>query len=598
MESTQSGRVFGALASLFVSSLACAGTATFQMIPNAYSANDMSPDGRYVVGGLNGGHAYIFDTVLNQFTELPAGCEEGLAVSDDGKTVIGNYFDPALNDKVAAIWTQASGVWTSMGSLPTGGSCPGLSSAYELSADGSVAVGLAWIDGCHGTGFRWTQANGMQPLEVLANGANRASVVSANGNIIGGFAQGSFSRTPAIWAANGQGELLDPPNGDALGEVFGMNDSGSIWLGTWNGKAVMWTNGGAVQNQIGAGAMLPGWQGTPMDIANNGTVVGFDFLIGNRRAWIRPGSSGPLVDLKEYLEANGAVVGEEMWLDVCQAISTDATKIVGHTGFVGAWIATITAPSTCPGDIAPAGGDGQVNGSDLGALLGAWGGPGGDLDGDGVTSASDLGILLGSWGACPPASGACCLGGDCSQLSASECAAAGGTYLGDNVPCTLMGCSNNDLCADAIDITDMIDGPIILGDNSTATPPALVGGDPELPAGSPSCQWAGEPQAAHSTVWYKFTAPWLGVVTVSLCDSVPVPFVDSSMTLYSGQCGSLVEIACAEDECGEIPGSFPYYSRLFAEHLTPGATYYICVMNSGGWAGSVPGPFKMTITSP
>jgi len=59
---------------------------------------------------------------------------------------------------------------------------------------------------------------------------------------------------------------------------------------------------------------------------------------------------------------------------------------------------TYAAP--CVGDID---GDGTVNASDLGTLLGAWGNPGGsaDLSGDGLVDASDLGILLGAWGTCP-----------------------------------------------------------------------------------------------------------------------------------------------------------------------------------------------------
>lgn len=45
-------------------------------------------------------------------------------------------------------------------------------------------------------------------------------------------------------------------------------------------------------------------------------------------------------------------------------------------------------------------GDGAVNGSDLGALLGYWGAcPGcpADFDGSGVVDGSDLGALLGAW---------------------------------------------------------------------------------------------------------------------------------------------------------------------------------------------------------
>lgn len=47
-------------------------------------------------------------------------------------------------------------------------------------------------------------------------------------------------------------------------------------------------------------------------------------------------------------------------------------------------------------------GDGAVNGSDLGALLGAWGSSNEefDLDGSGLVDGGDLAVLLGSWGSC------------------------------------------------------------------------------------------------------------------------------------------------------------------------------------------------------
>jgi hypothetical protein len=60
------------------------------------------------------------------------------------------------------------------------------------------------------------------------------------------------------------------------------------------------------------------------------------------------------------------------------------------------------SPNNCPADLD---GDGSVSGSDLGAMLGAWGVCSGacpaDLDGDGSVSGSDLGAMLGAWGACP-----------------------------------------------------------------------------------------------------------------------------------------------------------------------------------------------------
>lgn len=57
----------------------------------------------------------------------------------------------------------------------------------------------------------------------------------------------------------------------------------------------------------------------------------------------------------------------------------------------------------CQGDM---NGDGQVNGSDIGVLLGFWG-PGNplfprtDINLDGRVDGADLGVLLANWGACP-----------------------------------------------------------------------------------------------------------------------------------------------------------------------------------------------------
>lgn len=60
-------------------------------------------------------------------------------------------------------------------------------------------------------------------------------------------------------------------------------------------------------------------------------------------------------------------------------------------------LASPSAP--CAADL---NGDGNVDGADVGALLGGWGASGNaDIDGSGTADAADLAILLGAWGACP-----------------------------------------------------------------------------------------------------------------------------------------------------------------------------------------------------
>ncbi len=382
-------------------------TVIWEQIPGALSANDMSPDGRWIVGELgefSPTGTYLYDTLTDTMLELPPEGLNAKAVSDDGLVVLGDMPDPDDPDPVmgtvAGMWTAATG-WQSLGYLPNALECPSRSDGYELSADGSVAVGLSW-DGCSGRGFVWTEATGMLELESLANGNNRASVVSADGRVAAGFAQGSFSRTPVVWDTTTlAGELLDPPNGDAVGEIHGISDDGMILLGEWATtepwvRACKWTStpDGWVREQIAGGSYLPGWGGNPTDIADNGTIVGYDFNTGNRIAWIQPNGEGDIISLEDYVNDNGGFIPPEEDVQVCQAITPDGRTIIGHTWpMTGGWIVRIYPD--CTGDLD---GDSDTDQADLGILLAAYlTNADGDLDGDGDTDQADLGVLLADY---------------------------------------------------------------------------------------------------------------------------------------------------------------------------------------------------------
>ena len=81
-------------------------------------------------------------------------------------------------------------------------------------------------------------------------------------------------------------------------------------------------------------------------------------------------------------------------------------------------------------------GDGEVDGFDLGLLLGNWGNAGlGDFNCDGMVDGADLGMLLADWGTCP--FGGCCFGyypGYCEDVTEAECDYIGGTFNPDE-PC-------------------------------------------------------------------------------------------------------------------------------------------------------------------
>jgi hypothetical protein len=92
------------------------------------------------------------------------------------------------------------------------------------------------------------------------------------------------------------------------------------------------------------------------------------------------------------------MVSDGFPLEVCQAITTDGSVIIGHS-FMGAWRVLIDWP--CVGDLND---DDVVDVQDFLVLLANWGtdGPGADIgepyDEVGIT---DFLGLLAAWGPCP-----------------------------------------------------------------------------------------------------------------------------------------------------------------------------------------------------
>ena len=294
-------------------------------LPVGSWANDITPDGKVVVGTWEWADGFIWRWQEDAApTVVPGG--DIVAVSDDGSVVAGTIIDPTVNAEVAAIWTEAGG-WQSLGWLPNALSCPSRSNGYDISGDGTTVVGLSW-DGCSGRGFRWTAATGMQELQNMANGNNRCSAISGDGSALGGFAQGSFDRTPAFWDASTAGFVLDP---NTLGEVYGFNEDGSWSVGTMGFpgqnyyRAFLRDAGTGVVTNIGS--LHSNWGGNATDISEDGRViVGYDVNGLARDAWVWTSTDG-IISLNDRLVAAG-ITGTPALL-VCRAVSDDGKVIVG-----------------------------------------------------------------------------------------------------------------------------------------------------------------------------------------------------------------------------------------------------------------------------
>ncbi len=367
-----------ASALLCTTSSALAYQATWTTLGSGRAA-DMSDDGLFVTGE-DGGSTFLWSSIGGQ---IDLGQDGGVAVSSDGATVFGDGTD-IVGDSVAALWTQVGG-WQFLPGLG-GSSGTSVSSAYGMSADGSVAAGLAWVNAGTAGAFRWTTATGTTALPQSGPGSSRSNAVSEDGTYIGGWDEAANgARRAAMWDSTFAQTLvaITAANPSGAGEVWGFSNNNTFVTGSTEGEGFVWD---AIGGLTKTGA-LPSTDmfrtGEARAVSNDGArVVGWyrvAFPFDTRATIWTPG--GGIVELKAYLEANGAVGVPS--LTGAFAISGDGNRILATT--MGGWgIADLSAAGQvgtafCSCDTAApcgnlgAGDAGCANSSGAGAALAAAG---------------------------------------------------------------------------------------------------------------------------------------------------------------------------------------------------------------------------------
>ncbi|MCW3103059.1 MAG: hypothetical protein JWO09_1499, partial [Bacteroidetes bacterium] len=97
--------------------------------------------------------------------------------------------------------------------------------------------------------------------------------------------------------------------------------------------------------------------------------------------------------------------------------------------------------------------------------------------------------------------------------------------------------------------------------------------------GIPTCASPGAPD-----VWYTFTAPAGGTVTITMSAGT---ITDGGMALYTGPCATPTQLACSDDVIGLMP-------EITQTGLTPGAIYYIRLWKYSSGTGT----FGVCVTLP
>ena len=353
--------------------------ASFQSLgtPGGFiDVQDMSPDGSAFVATANG-QAYLWTTSNPSFTPIPGtnGIFSTYSVSNGGQYVCGTIPD-ASGDDVAARWSQATGLWTLLGGLG-GQSGTSISSAYDISADGSVVVGLGWITPNVAHGFRWDPVGGMVDLGTFAPGllsSSRADAVSADGTTITGFDSDPVTGvwrgvvwTNLVETQTGSLDPADPIDGPSHGfavsadgtYVAGESSTGLYTPSGWNEMHAFRFDAVNGLLDLGTTPVDPfGW-GThstiPSGISADGrTVVGLSGVAAFGPGAVRPlfiwNEGYPTMLLSDYLVALGVSQVSNWTLERVAGISSDGSLLYGHatnnTTFAReAYVITIPRPA-------------------------------------------------------------------------------------------------------------------------------------------------------------------------------------------------------------------------------------------------------------
>ncbi len=438
---------------------------TFQLIENTTGpgfwsyAYGVSADGTTVFGDESGyGLGWIW-TEAEGFRLIDGHRPSGS--TGDGKMLAGNTSPgQGVELNYPGRWTESTG-WVGLGQLPGAQSCDmSYGSAYDISRDGSIVVGLGWANVCDGVPFRWSEGLGMHqaPMEdPIQHYAARINTVSGDGRTLGGWEASDFGLwRPVIWRPDATQLFPAPDPDDTPGEVMDINFDGSIVVGFANisdtgNKPFRWTE------EMGF-EILPvpsGTTGLALSVSDDGRVMAGRYGPMQACIWL----DGVPYNLRQYLINNGVTGLENTNIWNAFGVSADGTVITGtcYPDITSDLIPTafrVTMPKlpSCPADLT---GDSQVNIDDIFAVLGLWGEcpdpcppycPG-DLSEDCTVNIDDIFAILGLWGPCEPL-GACCSyeGTICQDLTRIECNITGGTWNPD-VVCAIYTCPGAPLAA-------------------------------------------------------------------------------------------------------------------------------------------------------
>lgn len=341
----------------FLAAFAASASAQFYALGAGTTAYDVSGDGSRVVG-YNGGGNFVWSAGTGLQSIGGNAPDNGFsghpAISDDGTTIVASATNAQGLSEMSR-YSFATGAWTALGSL---GASSGdeTSAGWGISADGSTAIGLGWVDA--GSAHGIVSRNGVVTDlgTTVAGSSTRANAASGDGSVIVGWqdAEDGF-RQGAVWK-DGVQTLLADGSGNLLGEAGEVSNDG-VWLtgsGNYAADGELWRWSEATGYQA-LGSKLAAFDSSTAFTAMNGdasAMIGYSRGFGPARLgkgliWT---SSLGVTNLNDYVASQGIDTGG-VTLALPLGISTNGRTIVGLGSNGQGWVVRLPTPVPEPGTI-------------------------------------------------------------------------------------------------------------------------------------------------------------------------------------------------------------------------------------------------------
>jgi hypothetical protein len=296
---------------------------------------DLSDDGSKVVLTGYFGFPNLYWTADEGVVDLGGGCGAGqIAISGDGSVIVGCAQDENGKGQ-AGLWLGGQD-WKLLGSEPGGVPCDSsLSSPWDVSQDGTRAVGLLWrAQLCRAVAGYWDLATAPPAVSLgttVPNSASRANTINADGTVIAGWQDDAFGQRSAVKWVNGVQEPILTDAGGYNGEALKMNNGATAIVGVnynYNGSGLGWiwrADKGMISfGQGGANGQI---QTIPTGVSDDGnTVVGFVRGPQATRSFLWTDNKG-FQWLDDVLKGQTAAGWQLTFLD---AITPDGKILVGY----------------------------------------------------------------------------------------------------------------------------------------------------------------------------------------------------------------------------------------------------------------------------